>query len=119
MVEMRLERIHGPARRAINKGLRTFNTAAVGQANLKRLTLTVRERGRLVGGLAAETYFGWMFVSQLWIDGRHRRKGIGTSLIERAEAEARSRGINNVWLDTFGFQAEGFYKKLGYRAFGR
>ena len=29
------------------------------------------------------------------------------------------RGANNVWLDTFGFQAEGFYRKLGYRAFGR
>ena len=113
------ERVHGPARRAIRKGLHDFNDASVGYTTIKPLTLSVRDRGRIVGGLAAETYYGWMFVSLLWIDDKHRRKGIGTSLMQRAETEARSRGVTNVWLDTFGFQAEGFYKKLGYRPFGR
>src|SRR5204863_9122798 len=113
------ERVHGPARRAIRKGLHQFNDASVGYTNIKPLTLSVRDRGRIVGGLAAESYYGWMFVSLLWLDDKYRRKGLGTSLMQRAETEARSRGVTNVWLDTFGFQAEGFYNKLGYRSFGR
>jgi GNAT superfamily N-acetyltransferase len=118
MVELRHERVHGPARRAIIKGLRAFNAASVGKTKFEPLTLTVRDRGRIVGGLAAETYYGWMFVSLLWIDEKHRGKGIGTALMEQAEAAALERGAGHVWLDTFGFQAEGFYTKLGYQPFG-
>jgi GNAT superfamily N-acetyltransferase len=119
MVELRLESAHSRARRTINAGVLAFNAAAVGEDTFRKLTLTARVRGRIVGGLAAEMYYGWMFVSLLWIDERHRLRGIGTSLIERAEEEARNRGIGNVWLDTFGFQAERFYGKLGYSEFGR
>jgi GNAT superfamily N-acetyltransferase len=118
MVELRVERVHGPARRALSKGLRAYNVAATGRSDSAPLTLTVREGSKIVGGLAAETYYGWMFVSLLWVDDKHRGKGIGSSLIERAEAEARARGVTDVWLDTFEFQAEGFYRKLGYRRFG-
>jgi GNAT superfamily N-acetyltransferase len=119
MVELRLERAHARNRRTINAGLLAFNAAAVGEGDFEKLTLTARVRGRIVGGLAAEMYFGWMFVSLLWIEEKHRLKGIGRSLMEKAEDEARGRDIRHVWLDTFGFQAERFYKKLGYREFGR
>ena len=37
----------------------------------------------------------------------------------RAEALARERGCHSAWLDTFSFQARGFYEKLGYQEFGR
>ena len=35
-----------------------------------------------------------------------------------AEAEAIRLGCVGVWLDTFSFQARGFYEKLGYTLFG-
>ncbi|HKR60464.1 MAG TPA: hypothetical protein VJS64_12080, partial [Pyrinomonadaceae bacterium] len=41
-----------------------------------------------------------------------------TALIAAAECEALNRGCSNVLLDTFSFQALGFYKKLGYTEFG-
>ena len=34
-----------------------------------------------------------------------------------AEAEAVVRGCHGAWLDTFDFQARGFYEKLGYTCF--
>ena len=39
--------------------------------------------------------------------------------MRKAEAEARKRGISNVFLDSFTFQAPKFYARLGYREFGR
>jgi predicted N-acetyltransferase YhbS len=115
----RIEKVHGPAKREILKGLRAYNVAAVGKPEHRPLTLTIRERGKIVGGLVGETYFGWMFVGLLWVSEKHRGKGWGSSLIETAEAEARNRGVRNVYLDSFSFQAPAFYAKLGYREFGR
>ncbi len=119
MVSPQIEKVHGPARREIVKGLLAYNAAAVGQSGHRPLTVTIRERGRIVGGLAGETFFGWMFVSLLWVSDKHRGKGWGTSLMRTAEAEARDRGVNAVYLDTFSFQAPAFYERLGYREFGR
>jgi len=115
----RIEKVHGPARREIVKGLRAHNRAATGKSDYRRLTLTIRERGKIVGGLAAETFWGWMYVNLLWVSDKHRGHGCGSALIQAAEAEARNRGVRNVYLDTFSFQAPAFYKKLGYREFAR
>jgi GNAT superfamily N-acetyltransferase len=115
----KIEKVHGPARREIVKGLRAFNVAAVGKFDHRPLTVTIRQRGKIVAGLTAETFFGWMFVSLLWVSERHRGNGWGSSLMQAAEAEARDRGVRNVYLDSFSFQAPAFYAKLGYREFGR
>jgi GNAT superfamily N-acetyltransferase len=114
-----IEKVHGPARRAIVKGLRDYNVATAGKFDHRPLTVTVRERGKIVGGLAGETFWGWMFVSLLWVSDAHRGHGYGSALMDTAEKEARSRGVHNVYLDTFSFQAPGFYQKLGYREFAR
>jgi GNAT superfamily N-acetyltransferase len=114
-----IEKVHGPARREIVKGLRAYNVATAGKFDHRPLTVTIRERGKIVGGLAAETFWSWMFVSLLWVSDKHRGHGYGSALMRTAEAEARSLGVCNVYLDTFSFQAPEFYAKLGYREFAR
>jgi len=63
MAAIKVERIHGPARRAILKGLVAYNTAAVGKHGFKRISITLRHRGAIVGGLSADTFFSWMFIA--------------------------------------------------------
>jgi GNAT superfamily N-acetyltransferase len=82
------------------------------------LGILVRDRGTIVAGLAGETYCGWLFVRYLWVSEVLRGKGLGRRLMEAAERRALDRGCHSVWLDTFSFQAPGFYRKLGYEAFG-
>jgi len=119
MVSLQLDKVHGPAKREILKRLRAYNVSAAGQSDNRPLTITLRHKGKIVGGLIGETFFGWLFVSLLWIAEQHRGNGFGKALVEAAEAEARKRGVRGVYLDTFGFQAPGFYEKMGYREFGR
>jgi len=119
MPDVWVEKIHGPARRAIAKGLREANTRLYGKIDHKALTITLRRRREIVGGLTGETYLCWLFVSWFWIDDAYRGAGHGTRMLKAAEDEARKRGAKNVYLDTFSFQAPKFYEKLGYREFGR
>jgi GNAT superfamily N-acetyltransferase len=119
MAAIKIERIHGPARREIIKGLLAFNKRALGKWEFKPLSITLRHRGAIVGGLYGETYLNWMYISLFWLADEFRGKGFGSKIMQTAEKEARKRGVKNAYVDTFSFQAPGFYKKLGYREFGK
>jgi len=59
-----------------------------------------------------------MFVELLFVPECLRGQGTGRQLMEQAEVVAREHGCVGIWLDTFSFQAPGFYQKLGYAVFG-
>ena len=87
--------------------------------NHRTLTLLVRDgEGRVVGGLVGTTVWGWLQVTQLWVADAIRGEGYGTALMTAAEAEAVRRGCHHALLDTFDFQARGFYERLRYEVFG-
>lgn len=82
------------------------------------LAVFVRDTGQIVAGLSGETYAGWLFVRFFWVAEHLRGQKVGTALLQAAETRAIERGCHSVWLDTFSFQAPGFYRKLGYEVFG-
>lgn len=85
------------------------------------LFLTLRESdsdSRVVGGLVGATNLGWLHIRILSVPANRRKQGLGRELMLRAEAIARQRGCRAAWVDTFSFQAPGFYEILGYRRFG-
>ena len=106
-------------RAAILEPLSAYNTAAAGPGNWGIIALTVRdEQDAIVGGLWGYTGYGFLFV-ELLAAGPARNQGIGTRLMAEAEAECRRQGLVGIWLDTWTFQAPGFYAKLGYSECGR
>ncbi|MEU7582396.1 GNAT family N-acetyltransferase [Streptomyces sp. NPDC041068] len=71
--------------------------------------------GGLAAGLAAHTWAHWLHVNHLWVDGRHRGAGLGSRLLAEAERMAREeRGCLNSRVETWDFQAPGFYRGQGY-----
>ncbi|MFE0173699.1 GNAT family N-acetyltransferase [Streptomyces sp. NPDC059002] len=71
--------------------------------------------GGLAGGLAAHTWGRWLHVNLLWVDDRHRGAGLGSRLLDEAERIAREdRGCVNSRVETWDFQAPGFYRSRGY-----
>ena len=107
------------ARQAIRAGLHDYVEARVGPAETRPIVLTLRQNGRFGGGFAGHVVFGWLFVELLWIEKRLRGAGQGRALMERGEAEARHLGATRSYLNSFSFQAPDFYRRLGYREYGR
>jgi GNAT superfamily N-acetyltransferase len=100
-------------------GLETFNESQwPGHQAWGPLAVFARDGKTIVAGLAGETYSGWLFIRYLWVSDALRGKGIGRELIGGAEGRALERGSHSAWVDTFSFQALGFYRKLGYQTFG-
>ena len=105
--------------RYIEEALKQFNTEKVGEDGHTPLNVVeYDESGAVIGGILGGTYWGWMHVDILWVDKKHRRKGIGSKLLETAEKEALCRGCHHVHLDTMSWQAPEFYKKHGYEVVG-
>ncbi len=108
------EDVHALVRRLV-----AYNTAQAGGATWRALLVDVRDAaGELLGGIAGSTFWGWLFISHLWVRDDLRGQGLGAQLLAAAEAEARARGCRHAYLDTFSFQAPGFYEKAGYAPFG-
>jgi GNAT superfamily N-acetyltransferase len=109
-------------RAAIVEGLIAFNQQQTegryGPPRYIALGLRDPESGKSVGGLTARISYSRMFVELIFVPEHLRGRGLGADLIGRAEDVARQAGCTGVWLDTFSFQAPGFYEKLGYTEFG-
>lgn len=75
-------------------------------------------QGELVGGLCGFVFLQWLNVELLIVDEAARHQGLGRQLLATAEQKARDLGAHSVTLNTFEWQARGFYAKQGYEEFG-
>jgi GNAT superfamily N-acetyltransferase len=107
------------ASRDLWKGLLRFNRAHAGPLRYKRTVLCARDvKGRLLGGLIMQSYWRETYVELLWLSASARGVGLGARLIVEAERRARRHGSRLMHLNTYSFQAPGFYEAQGYRRFG-
>ncbi|WP_405595099.1 GNAT family N-acetyltransferase [Streptomyces sp. NBC_01092] len=86
-----------------------------GERELPLQVWALDDYGALAGGLVGHTWTTWLHVTYLWVDGRHRGSGLGSQLLAHAEDMARfERGCTAARVETWDFQAPGFYRKRGY-----
>ncbi len=72
------------------------------------------EKGKIMGGCGGDNMYGGLFVGQLWVAKPLRNKGYGTQLMQKAETLAKESKCNFIAVNTFDWEALGFYKKLGF-----
>jgi len=107
------------ASRQLWAGLVRFNRATAGPLRYTRTVLTARDgAGKVRGGLILQSYWKESYVELLWLSEKARRLGYGRRLMQEAERRARRRGSLLLHLNTYSFQAPGFYEKLGFRRVG-
>lgn len=108
------------ASRALWAGLLRYNRAKAGPFRYSRRVITVRSgKGRILGGVILQSYWKETYVELLWLSGKARSQGTGRELMREAERQARRRGSVLMHLNTYSFQAPGFYEKLGFRRVGK
>ena len=118
-IKVEKERSSAVSRQLWN-GLLAYNREQVGPTRYSRNVVSARDaKGKLLGGVIVQNYWLETYVELLWLAPEARRSGTGTKLIREAERIARKRGSRLIHLNTFSFQAPGFYEKQGYRRFGR
>lgn len=104
---------------AIGGGINDYNEEQGGPSKGKLLCFVLYGPDQdIVGGLIGETHWDWFYVNLLWLKADLRGHGYGHRLLTLAEEEARQRGAQHAYLDTFSFQAPDFYKQHGYEVFG-
>ncbi|MFP4978319.1 GNAT family N-acetyltransferase [Paenibacillus sp. CN-4] len=103
----------------IRNELYGFNQKKVSEATYQPLNFLVRDQNEVaIGGILGHRFGDGVFVEILWVEESHRGQGIGQSLLQRLEQEARAEGGKTIHLDTQDFQAPQFYLRNGYEVFG-
>ncbi|MBV9861679.1 MAG: GNAT family N-acetyltransferase [Alphaproteobacteria bacterium] len=118
---LRLSVEQGPSwadREFIDEALGAYNEPFLDDPSYDAFAVFVRApSAEIRAGLIGHIYAGWLFIQLLWVHEGLRRAGLGRRLIAEAERRALRLGCHSAWVDTFSFQAPGFYRKLGYEPF--
>ena len=118
MPKIAVERTIGKTKQAVLGGLIGYNTEKMGKQKYKRFAISLREGGKIVGGIVGEVWTTVLFIQLFWMEQKYRGKDFGTKLIKSIEDEARKFGATRAYVDTMSFQAPGFYRSCGYKKFG-
>lgn len=86
--------------------------------SVEDLSCWAEEGGACLGGINAFRLDSLLMIDRLWVSETQRGKGLGSRLITAVEERAKAGGAKRAELNTFGFQAPGFYEKMGYLLLG-
>ncbi len=102
------------------ENLREFNTDYFKTLQESEFCIFIKdEDGEYIAGVYGKKIFTIINISYLWVSELHRSQGVGKALIQHVEIEAKNIGIKNIFVETYTFQAVGFYSKLGFHEVGR
>jgi ribosomal protein S18 acetylase RimI-like enzyme len=101
----------------IGKGISAADQSKnIPSRNMRHLGIYIRdEQNNIIAGLTAKTRWNWFYVDLLWVSEALKGTGAGKALLTEAEQKAKAMGCDKMGLDTFSFQARGFYEKMGFK----
>ncbi|HHF7345045.1 TPA: GNAT family N-acetyltransferase [Legionella feeleii] len=69
----------------------------------------------IIAGAFIWTHGDTMYLDTLYVDKKYRKQGLGSLVLQTAEAKGLTLNCRRCITDTLGFQAQQFYEKLGYK----
>jgi GNAT superfamily N-acetyltransferase len=102
----------------VKEGLIQCYEAKFGERDKQFSIFLKSESGKVFGGIQAMFDSEAMYIEALWVEENVRKQGYGAKLLVEAEREAIQNRCLFSLVDTWDFQAEGFYLKHGYERIG-
>lgn len=108
------EKIEDKIYETIDKEFNKYATANGVTCNYMPFAFVAKEGEEILGLITGNTYYKEVHIADLIIHEQHRKKRIGSQLIEAVENYYKGKGFENINLTTYNFQAPEFYKKCGF-----
>lgn len=101
----------------VDNGIGAYNdTAEPRLADVRHLSCFARDdAGHAIGGAVGRTWGLNAELQQIWLPETLRGQDLGAVLLREFERAAMARRCVLIYLETWSFQARGFYEKQGYR----
>ena len=102
----------------VREGIIAFNEKIIGERDKEFSIFLKNDSGKVFGGIQAFLDSESIYIDVLWVETSLQKQGYGTKLLGAAEQEALKNGCIFSLVDSWDFQAEGFYLKKGYERVG-
>jgi len=104
------------AAKAVRDGLTAFNRHAADLPEPLPVNVIVRDAdGAIKGGVVGRFAIDTVYIDLVWLDDSLKGKGVGRTMMGKAEDRARALGATIAWLYTMSWQARPFYEHLDYK----
>jgi ribosomal protein S18 acetylase RimI-like enzyme len=106
--------------KVLSDGMLLFHSQNGHQRISEEINIFLKDDKKSVyGGVIVTVLWNGLEINSLWVKESLRGQGWGKKLLLAAEKEGKVRGCTVAYTNTFTWQAPEFYKKLGYKPYGK
>lgn len=103
--------------KVIRNGIVDFNAQIVKEKS-SHFSVFAKDDAQIIGGALIWEHSDALYIDVLWCNEKYRKQGIGTKIITMIDGVAKNKGLPKIFVDTYAFQAQDFYKKHGFYCIG-
>ena len=103
----------------LREGIVGFNSKFLHEKASQFIIAAQNSKNDIVGGATIWEHSDALYIDILWVEENYRDKGVGSRLINAIVEQAKLKNIKKLFVDTYDFQASGFYIKHGFFIIGR
>lgn len=99
----------------LSEELIRYGVTEAGGNNPKYIYCGIKDNQQnFIGGIKGYTILNLFYISQLFVDEKHRNIGLGKKLLSEIENVAKNHGCNTIRLDTLNEKSHSFYIRNGF-----
>jgi len=116
MIEIRKEALTLDLKKRIYEGLRRHAIEKIGFDEIfDEVAFVAINEEKIIGAVVVESFWGALHIKDLYVEDQYRDKKIASNLMQMVFKYASDNKCLFAFVETFSFQAVGFYQKLGFK----
>jgi N-acetylglutamate synthase-like GNAT family acetyltransferase len=103
--------------KVIRNGIVDFNDQII-KEKASHFSIFAKYNAHIIGGALIWEHSDALYIDVLWCNEKYRKQGVGTKIITMIDDVAKNKGLPKIFVDTYEFQGQDFYKKHGFYCIG-